>query len=66
MVPRIHERIEADLQQWHALDIYYSKYIVLCRVSNDVPCRGLAFATSAAKNSITLAVKTSVIEDKYF
>ena len=32
---------------------------VLCRVSKDVPCRGLAFATSAAINSITQAVKTT-------
>ena len=37
--------------------------MVLCRVSKDVPCRGLAFATSAAKNSITQAVKTTVLED---
>ena len=39
--------------------------LVLCRVSKDVPCRGLAFATSAASNSTTQAVKTTVLQVKY-
>ena len=42
------------------LDGFVGQLTILCRVSKDVSCRGLAFAMSADINSATQAVKTTL------